>query len=218
MHTNPVATICLIFSVILMHVGSLQAETPPSVVQKEVLALQTFFRPNEQAVLEALWKRAMAIEGVDCAMRAGAVPHMTTGSWRVSPSELQEAMAVLSPRLDGLTELPMTVRLEEGEYEGSIGWELIPESSPALLEYHCAVLTRLGFTYEPFRKIDIPGQWLPHITLFSVKKESAPRVREQLEPILTELREIHTLHAARLGLVTFQYPFKIVAEKALRGQ
>jgi hypothetical protein len=177
---------------------------------KTVLALQCFLgRQDEQRIVDA-WERVSGIEGVQCAHTLGAVPHITAGSWKVTPDELEQARTGLAAKVAGICAIETDVMLHEERRDGILSYYLVPTGSTALVIFHKEVHEALGYPYETFRTIDLPGRWWPHLTLFSVPEERLQLVADALE----KLKQIERVSIERLGLVTFG-PIEVIAEAGL---
>jgi hypothetical protein len=150
---------------------------------------------------------------VKCAYTLGAVPHITAGSWQVTPEELKEARAGLAEAVAGLEPVDVEVTLHEECRDGFCAYYLIVTNREALMAFHAGLHEALDYPYETFREIDLPGQWWPHLTLFSVPESNRDAVAEALD----KLREVSRVRVERLGLVTFG-PIEVVAEARLAGE
>ena len=187
-----------------VHGGDMTNET------KTVLALQCFLNPEQEQRIVDIWKGVLEIEGVQCAHSLGAVPHITAGSWRVTPEELEQARTSLVERVADMPAVEVDMVLEEQSEGGVLDYCFRPTNATALVAFHANVHKALGYPYETFRPIDVPGQWWPHLTLFSVPEQRRAQVREAFE----ELSKITHVRVERLGLVTFG-PIKVLAEARL---
>lgn len=173
-----------------------------------MLALQTFFAPDENATIERAARAALTIPGAECAFTYGAVPHLTTGSWRVDDAQLSAAVAGFRERVGALPEVTLEVELGAREWkDGRVTFFLLPRTSEALLAYHAEIHRRLGYDFAPFRPKDVVGNWWPHVTLFTVPGER----RAEAEACLAPLREVRTLRASAAGLVGFE-PIRTLVE------
>lgn len=169
--------------------------------EKQVLALQAFLDPESHGRMMEAWKVAVAADGVECAGAHGARPHMTFGSWKVTPGELEHALrrgAELDGRIPGrrLALTPVTRDASEGS---RVRFHYVPEDDPALHDYHRAVHEQLGFDFEPFRPIDLPGQWKPHVTMF----HAGPEGREAFDEAVGRLSGLREVEITSFGLVLF---------------
>lgn len=170
---------------------------------KVVVALQAFLVPDQERALVTVWEQALAIPGVKCALTDHARPHVTFGSWQVTKAELADAIAKLKA-LDG--QLPGAEFAPRPAMEGN-GYFLRPVDEPTLARYHAAIHKQIRFSYEPFRPMDVPGQWWPHLTMFSASREAHDAVGRLWAQMVLPAR----LKIAGFGLVTFG-PSTVVAE------
>ena len=186
------------------------AGPPPA---KTVLALQAFFDDESNAAIKPSWDVALATKGMECAGSEGMRPHMTIGSWQVTPEELQQAIAkaqTLQGRIPSrVMALQPVVREQQG---GGLSFNFVPAPDapgPAipLADYHRMVHEQLGFKFEPYRPIDLPGQWRAHVTMFSGNAEA----RGQTEKAIELAKKVEQVRITSFGLVTFG-PVKTLAE------
>jgi len=180
--------------------------------KREVFAVQAFLDQKTEDRIMRTCDGVLGIEGVDCSYPLGMFPHFTIGSWWGMPSDFEEAKPIFTEKLADLDALDVSVTAEEREKletERS-AYLLVPEMTEQLQQFHAGIHERLGYPYEPYRKIDLPDSWWPHLTLFGIPKDK----RSLIENELASLREITKVRIARLGLVSF-YP-KIVTMTEVR--
>lgn len=156
----------------------------------------------------------LGIEGVDCSFPFGMFPHFTLGSWWATESEFEEAKPIFTERLAGLDSLEVSVTLEERRKGEAVPYAyfLEPEMSEQLRQFHDDIHERLGYSYEPYRDIDLPGSWWPHLKLFVIPKDKKSLVRKEL----ASLGDITKVRITRLGLVTFYPRIVTITEVPLR--
>ena len=58
---------------------------------------------------------------------------------------------------------------------------------------------QFGYTFEPFRPIDLPGQFRPHVTMFSGNAEA----RAETEKAIELAKQVKEVRIASFGLVIF---------------
>jgi len=172
---------------------------------KQVLALQSFLSATDEAIIVKCWEKVTQIDGVQCAYSNGAIPHITLGSWKVTKDELQEARSRFSQNLEDSKPISFDVRLETKTANGRTRYYLVPRSADAVEPFHRQQHESLQYKFETQRDIDLPGQWWPHLTLFSIPSDK----QSLIETELNTLRSITELEVRRLGLVTFG-PIKII--------
>ena len=179
---------------------------PPAA--KTVLALQAFFDDESNAAIKPSWDLALATKGMECAGAEGMRPHMTIGSWQVTPDELQQAIEK-ARTLDG--RIPSRVvdlqPMARDQQNGGLSFSFAPADDaggPAipLADYHRMVHELLGFKFQPYRTIDLPGQWRPHVTMFS----GSAGARTQTEKAIELAKQVKQVRIASFGLVTFGPP------------
>jgi len=200
------AGVVLLVVVVATVAGCRAAETGSaagSAPQKTVLGLQAFFDDASNAAIRPSWDLAIATPGMTCAGAEGMRPHMTFGSWQVTPEELQQAIEkakALEGRIPGrVVALQPVVRERR---DGGVSFHYVPAEDPSLADYHRTVHERLGYGFESFRPIDLPGQWRPHVTMFS----GSPEAKEQTEKAIELAKEVKRVRIASFGLVIFGPP------------
>ena len=148
------------------------------------------------------------IEGLSCSFSVGMFPHITIGSWWATASEFEEAKPTFTEKLVSTEAIEASVKLDEKERnEGTAySYHFVFEKTDDLVRFHAGIHERLNYPYEPYRAIDLPGTWLPHLTLFTVPKDKKCLVDLELK----RLNEITRVEITRLGLVTF-YPRIVTA-------
>ena len=170
---------------------------------KTVLGLQAFFDDASNAAIRRSWDLAIATPGMQCAGAEGMRPHMTFGSWRVTPEELRQAIELakgLQGRIPGrVVALRPVVRQRR---DGGTSFDYVPAEDLSLADYHRMVHERFGYGFEAFRPIDLPGQWRPHVTMFSGSAEA----EEQTEKAIELAEQVEQVRIASFGLVVFGPP------------
>jgi 2'-5' RNA ligase len=180
---------------------------------KSILAVQAFIDRDTDERIMAICSELQKVEGYNSDLGGQFIPHITLASWRVTPQELQLAESQFESRLCGLDRIQVRVSLEESqEHAGRLGYYLLPEVSESLLQFHAQVHHQLGWRFEPFRKIDLPGSWWPHLTLLSIPETQKPLISQSLQ----KLREISAVAIKRIGLVSFLGPTRVVSEVKLK--
>ncbi|MHB0999261.1 MAG: 2'-5' RNA ligase family protein [Armatimonadota bacterium] len=137
------------------------------------------------------------VEGYDSYLGRSFVPHITLASWKVTPSEFKTAESQFEDKLSKIRCIQVAVTLGEKEKDGRLSYFLIPEASKELIEFHAQVHKKLAWHYEPFRKIDLPGSWTPHLTLFTIPSNQ----KSQISGALQKLSEIHSVKIERIGFL-----------------
>ena len=176
--------------------------------EQQVLALQSFPIESQQREIQELCQKVFGVEGVKCAFKIGAVPHMTIGSWNVTQTQREEARAVFSKRLASMETIEFQVQLAKVKEDGLCEYYLVPaEPTNSLKRCHKQIHDALGYDYKTYRSVDLPGQWWPHISLFAIEPglQSGP-----VEEHVSELKKISTIRIDGLGLVTF--PIQTIEE------
>jgi len=182
--------------------ASTDGAKPDEGADKQVLALQAFFDAESHERMMEAWEVAIAADGVECAGEHGMRPHMTFGSWKVTPGELERALqrgAELDGRIPGRCLRLQPVTHKWGD-RGGLNFHFVPaQDDPAVHDYHRAVHQQLGFDFEPFRPIDLPGQWHPHVTMF----RAGPEGREAFDEAVARLSKLREAEITSFGLVLF---------------
>lgn len=175
-----------------------------------VLALQSFLDPNTEALVRKTW-RALTDAGIPASYYLqGARPHITTGSWRVAAFD-EDWMRRLATFCQACPRVP--IRLVP-RWSGQRGIDLIPDETPALLDYHKRVHEAFPNVGEFYRDQDRPGQWHPHLTTASWREEQAAQAREICRP----LAEPFDAEIEYLGWVTFGQSNRFLANFPLTGR
>jgi hypothetical protein len=176
------------------------AEEEPEPAEKEVLALQAFFDEETLAVIRPAWEIACTSPGMRCAGRHGAVPHMTFGSWKVTPEELRRALDQAAGLKGRIPARAFAVELERVGGPAGRSIYYVPAGDAGLADYHRRVIETFNFPFETFREIDIPGQWKPHITLFW----APPEAKEPMDRAEALAGKLTRARIASFGLVLFK--------------
>jgi hypothetical protein len=181
--------------------------------QRGILALQAFLSQEDEARLLPLCLKVSEIEGLDSDLKRDAKLHITLASWEVTRAELELAQAQFASRLEGLAAVTVTVSLHEERGSGGLACALLPEPTEPLLEWHGQVHARAAWPFRPWREMDLPGSWWPHMGLCHIAES---RERLASEP-LRKLREIREVTIERIGLVSYLGPMQVLEEVKLRG-
>ena len=124
---------------------------------------------------------------MECAGAEGMRPHMTIGSWQVTPDEMQQAIAKAQTLQGRIPSRVMALQpVVREQQNGGLSFNFVPAADapgPAipLADYHRMVHEQLGFKFEPYRPIDLPGQWRPHVTMFSGNAEARAQTEKAIE-------------------------------------
>jgi hypothetical protein len=167
-----------------------------------VAAAQAFFSPTQERVILDLCRAAMATSDVFAAFAHGALPHMTLGSWIVTPDSVGTIVAQARAATAAVTQvsLMVTLKAEPAMRAGYLDYQFIPEATPEVLDFHRAIHTAMAVSNQPHRRIDLPGSWQPHISLFTAPVAAS----NALASVVRQLGDIRTLDVQRLGVVHFQ--------------
>lgn len=178
---------------------------------KSVLALQAFIDRDSHERIMATCSDIKDVEGYYSELETVFIPHITLGSWIVTPQELKLAESQFGKRLAGLSCAAVSMTLVEEEREdGRLAYYLRPEPTPSLLEFHAQAHSKLGWVYAPFRQFDLPGKWEPHLTLFSIPRDQ----RHSVSAAILKLRKIRNVRIERIGLLGLR-PTSIALEMEL---
>ncbi|MHB1000111.1 MAG: 2'-5' RNA ligase family protein [Armatimonadota bacterium] len=164
---------------------------------KTILAIQGFVDKDVSDKIMAICSEIKNVEGYDSYLGRSFIPHITLASWKVTPSEFKTAESQFNDKLKKMRRVQVSVTLGEKEKDGILSYYLIPETSKELLDFHKQVHENLDWHYEPFRKIDLPGSWTPHLTLFTIPNTQKPQITEALQ----KLSEIHSVRIERIGFL-----------------
>jgi hypothetical protein len=180
--------------------------------EKSILALQAFIDPATDKRIMAICSEILEVEGYDSDLGRQFIPHITLASWRVTLQELQLCESQFQSWLCDLTTIKVKVSLKDRQRNDRSDYYLMPEVSESLLQFHAQVHHQLGWHFEPFRKIDLPGSWLPHLTLFSIPATQQPLISQSLQ----KLNEIKAVSIERIGMVSFLSATRVVGEIKLK--
>ncbi len=180
--------------------------------EKGVLALQAFLSPEDEAQLVPLCLEVLDIEGFDSDLRRNGRLHLTLATWQVTPAEAAQVHAEFASPLRDLPAITVPASLAEERGNGGLACALLPEPSEALLQWHAQVHARAAWPFTPWREIDQPGSWWPHMGLCHVRESKEPIAAEPLR----KLRDVKQVTLARIGLVSYLGPMHILEEVALR--
>jgi 2'-5' RNA ligase len=174
------------------------------------MAIQAFIDDEPAQQILARISRLPAIDGLKCDLKRGMFPHFTIGSWKVTSDEMEIATSQFAERIGDTPSVDVDVSLTEKAREDRLGYHLLPTCPDYLIGLHARMHDNLKWTFDPFRQIDLPGSWWPHLTLFSVPNTSGDQVRA----VVDELSSITRVRVERLGLVSFS-PVRTLAELRL---
>ena len=165
--------------------------------EKTIIAIQGFIDPVDSDKIMRLCTGLSDIEGYHSDLERSFIPHVTLASWKVTPDELEVAASQYQDRLTGMNRISARVHLVEKEKDRRFVYHLVPEITQPLLEFHSTLHKKLDWHFEPFRQIDLPGSWMPHLTLFSIPIAQKPSVAEALRNI----SEIKSITIERIGFL-----------------
>ncbi len=177
---------------------------------KQVLAVQCFLDTKQKDDIDHTCKQVANRLCDDFGTGYSNYPHITLASYLVTPEELQEAQSVFSDRLRHMQAITVSTHLgtkHQEDHPDRLFYFLYPDMTQALIQFHARAHEQLAYPYEPYRQIDLPGNWWPHLTLFNIPKEK----KEVIQDELNVLEDIHQVTITRLGLVTF-HPTTTVCE------
>jgi len=176
---------------------------------KSILAAHAFVNREADARIMSIHRSLLNIEGYASELDFQPAPHITLASWRVTPQELQLAETQFGDRLSGLSCTRLRAALKSREHsEKRLHYYLLPEISESLREFHAQMHRKLMWAFESYRRIDLPGSWWPHLTLFSIPSTQEPHI----EQALASLREIEELSIERIGLVSYLGGARVISD------
>lgn len=174
---------------------------------KEIIAIQAFIDDERAQQIMAGIAELPAIEGLKCDLKRGMFPHFTIASWRMTLDETKQVQSQYVQRIGSLRPVSVAVSLTKREMGERVSYHLLPDRPEHLVGFHARIHENLAWSFEPFRKIDLPGSWWPHLTLFGVPIEHAETARE----LAGHFNTIKEVDIVRLGLVSFG-PMRTLAE------
>jgi len=177
-----------------------------------ILALQAFLSQEDEAQLIPLCLEVAEIEGFESDLKRGAKLHITLASWEVTRAELELAQAQFASRLSGIPAITVRVSLGESRGNGGLACALLPEPSDALLQWHAQVHARAAWPFKPWRDMDLPGSWWPHMGVCHIAESKEHLASKPLQ----KLREIKEVTIERIGLVSYLGPMQVLEEVKLR--
>jgi hypothetical protein len=132
---------------------------------EKALILHGYLEQKAEAIIRRTWEQAekigLAIEHAPDSVR----PHLTLGSWQLAeltPGLAEKTVAALA----GLPPFGLRCNIQLGTGGTHVHFNLVPIVQHDLLTFHehvHAALPRIGRAY---RAADMPGTWIPHISLF----------------------------------------------------
>ncbi|UCG87983.1 MAG: hypothetical protein JSW71_05410 [Gemmatimonadota bacterium] len=184
-------------------------------VNTGVLALQGFLSREDEARIIPLCLRVSEIEGFDGGLNRGASRlHMTLASWKVTPQEVQLAQSQFASRFNDLAAITMPVSLFESRGNGGLACAIAPKPTEALLQWHAQVHAKVAWPFQPWREMDLPGSWWPHIGVCHIAESKEHLASEPLQ----KLREIEEITIERIGLVSYFGSMQVLGEVELRRE
>ena len=175
---------------------------------KGVLALQAFVSEEDEARLIPPCLEVAEIEGSDSSLKRGAKLHITLASWEVTRPELEVAQSEFASRLKGIPAITVRVSLGESREDGGLACAFLPEPSDELLQWHAQVHAKAAWPFQPWREMDLPGSWWPHMGVCHLAESKEHLAREPLR----RLREMRELTIEGIGLVSYLGPMQILEE------
>ena len=182
-----------------------------------LLALQSFLEEATVAVARYIWQ-ALADTKIDSThIDIGARPHITTGSWDIRElnADLKNKLKQTAQKIAPLS-IELSLKLREYRHDNNslCGIYLIPEHSTELENFHAQVHELFGKVGDFYRPQDIPGAWIPHLSLCfgidSNREEEAMKICNKIEiPLKSSINY--------LGLVLF-HPIRFYAVESLTGK
>jgi hypothetical protein len=165
---------------------------------KQVIAVQALF--EEESAIDSIWQKVLALENVSCARTYGARPHMTIASFKLTEDEF-DSISDEFRKLD--KEYPshkFRVELSVRQRGDNYSYYLVPESQDTVLtRIHDALYLNVDNGFERYRKIDVPGSWWPHISMFGIHSDSTSIPDE----VFKEIENIETVTLKGFSLVGF---------------
>jgi len=165
-----------------------------------VIGLHAHLDPETEAAIvaacEAAEERGIGTRGWNKTLR----PHMTMGSWYV-PSIDQDAFDRMTRRLCGLGSFPLRLSFMASVRE-RLHINLCPVVQHELLRYHERVHEALGSDTPPNhqRDIDLPGQWVPHVSVMDCADSDLPAVM----PLIRSLGLPRAAHIRGFGFASYR--------------
>lgn len=140
-----------------------------------VLALHALLDSRTEAAIAHLAEDVVAAGIGSPGWNQHVRPHMTMGSWYVERID-QDAVERMAAALGTLRSQPLRLRLTVSVRE-RIHLNLYPEVQHDLLAFHEKAHAVLGddTPAKHQRDIDLPGQWIPHVSLFDCRDEDLPK-------------------------------------------
>lgn len=175
---------------------------------KGILALQAFISQEDEARLIPLCLEVAEIEGSDSSLKRGAKLHITLATWEVTRPELELAQSEFASRLKGIPAITVRVSLGESRGDGGLACALLPEPSDELLQWHAQVHAKAAWPFQPWREMDLPGSWWPHMGVCHIAEKKEHLASEPLR----KLRETREVTIEGIGLVSYLGPMQILEE------
>lgn len=157
--------------------------------KKSTIAVQALF--EQEAIIDLFRKQASEYKNISSARDLGARPHMTMASFMLSAYENNELSKTFALQNDEYPSFSFDVKIEI-ETRDSLKWSyyLVPtDTYQDLINIHDSLYINLDNGYEKKRKVDMPGRWWPHISLFTVKG-SSPTIPIEIEDKLNEIKNV----------------------------
>lgn len=129
------------------------------------LILHGYLESKAESIIKRTWEQAekigLHIEHAPESIR----PHLTMGSWQVSemtPGVAEKMVVALS----GLPPFTLKCNIQLGTGGTHVHFNLVPIVQHDLLTFHEHLHSALPKPGPAFRAADMPGSWVPHISLF----------------------------------------------------
>ena len=181
--------------------GSVRAPFEEATV---VVAVQAFLDETSETEILKIWRDAPAALELDAAFARGAVPHITFGSWEIPRSRLDSVRKRFRKRKREFETVGASLTLDRwGPYRGKYGFAYLVNETPVLLALHETVHRKLNLVYRPYRPQDLPGQWEPHLALFTIPEAAREEHAELLRRVAGRCENIRSVSITRFGLVAF---------------
>lgn len=183
--------------------GTTAPRRPPTRgTEPPVLAIQGFLDDEHETLVREIWRK-LEDGGVPVgAARSGARPHMTLASWRVGDptpdlvARLDRTARTLRPQPVTLT---LTTERDSGLYDSGL-YLVPPAADNGLHAFHARLHESMGEVGPSYRKIDLPGQWQPHVSVvYGFPAALLPRAQE----ICAALPVPFEARIDAIGFVTF---------------
>lgn len=166
---------------------------------RKTIAVQALF--NSEDILDSIRIKAAIYDNISSAQSLGARPHMTIASFNLTEDEVVEITNSFQLLNNNYSSHSFSVQIMI-ETEDSAKWSyyLVPTvKDEKLIVIHDSLYITIDKGYIKQRKIDMPGNWWPHISLFAVHA-STPKLSNNIQ---TELDKIKQVTIGGFSLVSF---------------